>query len=212
MTQTKDLHVLFAEKVKEIQEEKEVVLNRASASLYWTLKKCAKYFHMPFEPEVYTNFDEVTSSEVSMQALSRLKETSDKGDFTALKIRAILSPLSVDAMEVISMCTEVESGIIALAEQEWDGTQENYHQFEEAREEVSERTFSGCPDCYHLAQWYSIATVVNKVPLEPFFVASMFHTDDDEVLNSFRESMKFMLDQSWEAALYDCSENFGRVY
>ena len=190
------MNELLQQRIEELKQDEGTVLRRCAASIYWCIKNYSEYFHMPFEREAHPG-----QREEFYQVLKEFR-AYNHSLVLPTAVKATLSALSTDEQEHLAMATEVEVGIVIAAEATWDGTQENYHQFLEEKENVSEAAFN-CEGCYLGVAWLAIYRMSNPSGIDLGVVSHLAHHEDKDLRHGMRDTLSCSLDHVWER---ECKE------
>ena len=196
--ETAPLHLAFAKERDKKKQERDVILRRCVASLYW----CHEYFDAVYW--AVPDFDEsdlegdgclasFDDPQAVLDATLRLKASSMK----ASEITTILNALSTDDMERAIYSTEISCGQALVAIKMNGGDGDGY---EKAHEEVI-RGCSECPDCEKAVYWLLLSHITHQETLPYSAFAHLAHSGDDLMAQELNDTLLFGLDHAHTKAM-----------
>lgn len=195
--ETLPLHLAFAQVREEKKEERETVIRRCAASIFW----CNQYFDA-FEwavPEFKeSDLDEYLSHfddpQMALSVTAQLRET-DKG---VTEIQETLGVLTVDDMEKIAYAIELQCGIsLAASEMITDDSPEAY----ERDFRFMQRQTRECAGCERAISYLILSHIVHQVTLPASVLTHIAHAEDPSVRSDFKDTLVTGLDYAYQRAL-----------
>lgn len=187
---TSNLHLQFASVRDDVQKQRDLIVNRCSASFYW----CNEYFEastwlLPTEQQVRQGkFDDPDSIVASLQLL-----TNGASDIFA--IREVFEKLQTEDMERLTYGVEIGCAIsIAVADMVEESDEEI--SMEDAYDIIDNQAKS-CDDCERTLSYLILSYITEVVTMPMSACAAIAHSENEFATSEYKDKLMAGLDLAY---------------
>ena len=187
---TSNLHLQFASVRDDQQREKELIINRCSASLYW----CNEYFEastwaLPTEQQIREGkFDDPDS------VVSAVEELTNDASYI-FAIREVFETLQTDDMERLTYGVEIASALgIAVSDmvEESDDEISMYDAYD-----MIDKQAKACSDCERTLSYLILSYITEVVTMPMSACAAIAHSENELASSEYKDKLMAGLDLAY---------------